>query len=103
MYCNSNNGGLLAEAISKKCNINVYGLDFLNAGKSQSDEPGYYKSMDYLIQQAHSFMEVVLNRFKTRPQVFISGMSMGGAICFELSVRYPKDIAGVIFLGPAFR
>jgi hypothetical protein len=37
MYCNSNDGGLLAQVVSKKCGINVYGLDFINAGKSQSD------------------------------------------------------------------
>jgi hypothetical protein len=42
LYSHSNNGGLLGEIVSKKCNINVYGLDFLNAGSSQNDEPGYY-------------------------------------------------------------
>jgi alpha-beta hydrolase superfamily lysophospholipase len=93
----------LAEKVSSTCKINVYGLDFLNAGKSQNDEPGYYKSMDYLLEQAHVFIELILRGFKTPPRVFISGGSMGGAICFELAVRFPKLIAGIVFLGPAFR
>ena len=49
MYCHSNQGGLLGYIVSKNCGINVYGLDFLNAGQSESLEPGYYRSMDYLV------------------------------------------------------
>ena len=49
MYCHSNQGALLGYTVSKNCGINVYGLDFLNAGQSESLEPGYYRSMDYLV------------------------------------------------------
>jgi alpha-beta hydrolase superfamily lysophospholipase len=103
MYCNSNNAGLLGQIVSENTGMNVYGLDFINAGKSQSDEPGYYKSVDHLVEQAHAFIQVVLSRFENEPKVFISGVSMGGLVSFNLGVKYPKIIDGIIFLAPALR
>ena len=81
----------------------MYGLDFINAGKSQSDEPGYYKSVDYLVDQAYAFIQHILLKFQTPPKVFISGVSMGGLVSFNLGVKYPKLISGIIFLAPALR
>jgi len=82
MYCNSSDGGLLGQVVSKNTGINVYGLDFINAGKSQSDEPGYYKSIEYLVEQAYSFIQFISQKFKSNPKIFVSGASMGGLICF---------------------
>ena len=82
MYCNSNDGGLLGQIVSKNAGINVYGLDFINAGNSQSDEPGYYKSVEYLVQQGHSLIQYILSKYKHNPKVFISGLSLGGLVSF---------------------
>ena len=83
--------------------MNVYGLDFINAGQSQSDEPGYYKSVDYLVEQAYAFIQFILAKFKSLQKVFISGVSMGGLVSFYLGVKYPKLINGIVFLAPALR
>lgn len=103
MYNHSHDGGLLAQIVSNQLDINVYGLDFINAGQSQSDEPGYYKSVDYLVQQAYAFIRFILNKSQTSQKIFVSGASMGGMICFELALRYPNLLSGIIFLAGAIR
>ncbi len=82
MYCHSNDGAFLCNHVSSKYSINSYGLDFINAGKSQSEEPGYYKSFGYLIEQAYNFIQYIILKLKIHPKIFISGASMGGMVCF---------------------
>lgn len=45
MYFHGNGAGYLADVISKNAPINIYALDFKNAGKSEGDCPGYYESV----------------------------------------------------------
>lgn len=103
MYCNGNTSGYLADVISKTCGINCYALDFLNAGKSESPEPGYYASFDYLLDQAYQFIQFILKQFTNKPLVFCSGLSMGGAVSFSLGVKYPELIKGILMYGPALK
>lgn len=52
MYFHGNGAGYMADVISKNASINIYSLDFKNAGKSEGDCPGYYESIESLIDQA---------------------------------------------------
>jgi len=40
---------------------------------------------------------------KSKPKVFLSGGSYGGAISFKACIKSPEKYAGVIFLAPAIR
>jgi hypothetical protein len=43
MYCHGGNSGYLASLIADSIkNVNIYAIDFKNAGQSEGDCPGYY-------------------------------------------------------------
>lgn len=43
MYCHGGDSGYLADMICQNIqNVNIYALDFKNAGLSEGDCPGYY-------------------------------------------------------------
>jgi hypothetical protein len=42
MYCHANESGYFGDVISKATNVDVYALDFMNAGKSEGEMKGYY-------------------------------------------------------------
>ena len=48
-------------------------------------------------------MKHILSQYGEKKKVFISGLSLGGTICFWLALKNPTLINGVIFLSPAFR
>jgi hypothetical protein len=42
MYSHANESGYFGDVISKNNNIDIYALDFMNAGKSEGEMRGYY-------------------------------------------------------------
>jgi hypothetical protein len=42
MYSHANESGYFGDVISKNNNIDIYALDFMNAGKSEGEMWGYY-------------------------------------------------------------
>ena len=45
----------------------------------------------------------MLGKIKSKPKIFLSGGSYGGAISFKACLKQSKKYAGVIFLAPAIR
>jgi len=76
MYCYGGMSGYLADVIaSQNKNVNVYALDFKNAGFSEGLCPGYYTITD-LEDQAIKFVQFIEEKFKdlkTKPKLFIMG------------------------------
>ena len=75
----------------------------MNFGQSGGPERGLISSMDELIDQAEGFIKFIEEKYEQKKPIYISGLSLGGAICFKLSIRNPEKYAGVIFLAPALR
>jgi alpha-beta hydrolase superfamily lysophospholipase len=48
-------------------------------------------------------VEFLLTKLKSKPKIFLSGGSYGGAICFKACLKQPHKYSGVIFLAPAIR
>ena len=48
-------------------------------------------------------MDFLLEKFQDRPEVYLVGESLGGAVVFRMSTRQPEKYKGVIFLNPALR
>ncbi len=45
MYFHGDGSGYFADVLSKNTSVNIYSLDFKNAGKSEGECPGYYESI----------------------------------------------------------
>ena len=73
MYFHANGSGYLADVISQNSLTNVYALDFKNAGKSEGDCPGYYESVESLIDQAEKFIDFIMEKYDKKIKIFISG------------------------------
>ena len=59
MYCHGGTSGYLADVIlSMVNNVNIYAMDFKNAGLSEGDCPGYY-TVEELEEQAIRFVEFI--------------------------------------------
>jgi|688.fasta_scaffold588908_1 acylglycerol lipase len=63
---------------------------------------GYYDSVDSLVEQADLFIGYISEQYEN-VKIFIAGHSMGGLVCFRLSIKYPQRFAGTILLAPAIR
>ncbi len=103
MYFHGNGSGYFADIISKNTSVNIYALDFKNAGKSEGDCPGYYESIESLIDQAEKFIEFIVKKYDEKIKIFIAGESMGGLVTFKICVRSPNKYNGAILLCPALR
>jgi alpha-beta hydrolase superfamily lysophospholipase len=89
MYFHGNGSGYLADVVSANTSVNVYALDFKNAGKSEGDCPGYYESVECLVDQAESFIDFIMQKYEKKTHIFVSGESMGGLVTFKLCIRNP--------------
>ena len=85
------------------CGVNAYALDFMNFGQSGGPERGVISSFDELIEQAEGFINFIEKKYEEKKPIYISGLSLGGAICFKMGIRNPEKYAGVVFLSPALK
>ena len=82
--------------------VNFFSLDQMNFGQSEGDFRGYFPGIEKAAKQGEALIEHVLRQYESRPSVFLVGMSLGGAITFQMGVNHPENYKGVIFLAPAF-
>ena len=45
--------------------------------------------MDELVDQAEGFMKFIEEKYEEKKPIYISGLSLGGGICFKLALRNP--------------
>lgn len=103
MNAHGGGSGYLAMNLVRKCGVDAYAHDFTNFGQSKGPFRGLIESMDAMVSEAQSFMEFILSKYVDKPKVYIAGLSLGGAVCFHLSLKAPQLVDGVIFLSPALR
>lgn len=76
MYCYGGTSGYLAHVITDHAKkVNVYALDFKNAGLSEGDCPGHY-TVEELEEQALLFITFIEEKFKSnksKPKMFVMG------------------------------
>ncbi len=103
MYCYGGMSGYLADVITKSVKkVNIYALDFKNAGFSEGDCPGFY-TIEELEDQAIKFVQFIEEKFKNKPKSYVMGESMGGLVTFKLSVKHPEKFSGAIMFAPALK
>jgi len=44
-----------------------------------------------------------MKRYDKKIKIFLSGLSLGGSICFKMCLNNPQKYSGVIFLSPALK
>lgn len=90
---------------AEKLGMDVYALDFMNFGRSEGPFRGEITSLNELVEQAEGFIDFVMSKYKNSNQIkkYVSGLSLGGAICFKMCLRKPDSYSGVIFFSPALR
>ena len=96
--------GYESKIVSQKIkDINIAALDFKNFGRSDSPNRGMIATFDELIEHTEGFIEMLWKKYD-KPKIFIQGLSLGGAICFNTAVRNKNNlISGLIMLSPGLR
>ena len=103
MNAHGGGSGYYAMSLVEKCGVDAYALDFTNFGQSNGPFRGLIENFDEMVIEAEQFMEYILSKYEGKQKIFISGLSLGGAVCLRLALRKPDLINGVIFLSPALR
>jgi alpha-beta hydrolase superfamily lysophospholipase len=104
-YC-SHGGvtGYYADVIARhNSEVNVYAFDQLNFGKSKGSCQGLITSLQDSVAQGEAFVDHLVSQFETKPKVFLSGSSYGGAVILKMAVINKLKYSGLIFLSPALR
>ena len=83
--------------------VNFYSYDQLNFGKSDSPSRGYIEQARDEAEQGEAFVDFLLSRFKDKPRVFLTGLSYGCTIGFEMCLRSPEKYDGAVLLAPGLR
>lgn len=89
--------------IAESCSVDCYALDYENFGRSAGEDRGVLRDAEQVVRQAEAFVEFIVGGLKEKKKVYISGLSLGGAVCFKLAIRHPERYNGVIFLSPALK
>lgn len=78
------------------------GFDYINFGQSEGPRRGCLDSFDELVETAEQFIIRVKRKYP-HDKIFLSGMSLGGAIAFKILLKHPQIVNGCIFLSPSIR
>ncbi|MHA1752925.1 MAG: lysophospholipase [Candidatus Helarchaeota archaeon] len=81
--------------------ISVFALDLKHHGHS-TGKIGDLKNFQELIDQVHEFILKIKNENSGIP-IFLMGISMGGCLAINYSIKYPEDINGLILMAPAVK
>lgn len=82
-----------------KANYAVYTLDHRGHGKSEGLQ-AYFASLDDAVRDLRTYFETI-QRQHPGQKIFIYGHSMGSIISLAFTLKYQKDIAGLIITGTA--
>lgn len=82
--------------------IVVAGYDYINFGQSGGEERGKVESFDELISVSEQFTIKMKTKYPNL-KIFLCGMSLGGAVAFNISIKNPKLANGLILLSPSIR
>lgn len=96
--------GYYADVIAKNNpGVNIYAFDQLNFGQSEGPCRGLASTPLESAAQGEAFIDHLLQQFETKPKIFLSGSSYGGAIIFKMAITKKERYNGLIFLGGALR
>lgn len=78
------------------------GFDFVNFGQSEGPRRGCLESFDDLVVTAEQYVIKMKSKYPNT-KIFLSGMSLGGAVAFNILLQHPHLVHGAIFLSPSIR
>lgn len=79
----------------------VAGVDFKNFGESAGDSRGQLESFKELVEVSSEFAVRVKNKYP-KLKVFMGGMSLGGAVAFNVSLQH-SFFDGLVMVCPSIR
>lgn len=56
-----------------------------------------------MVKEAEQFVDFIMSKYEKKKLIYLSGLSLGGTICFKMCLRNPLKYSGVIFLSPALK
>lgn len=78
------------------------GFDFVNFGQSDSPKRGCLDSFEDLVTSSEQYIIKAKNKYSGL-KIFTAGMSLGGAVTFNVLIKQPSLVDGAIFLSPSLR
>ena len=92
-----------ARQVVRKNSMVAVGLDFRNFGLTKTNEKrGYIEDVHVLLADAEAVLTQLVEKYKVR-QIFLAGLSMGGAIAFRMAINNKFPYADLIMFAPSIR
>lgn len=81
--------------------VMLYALDLKHHGQS-TGKKGDLENFTEVIEQIHEFVLFLKSEHENIP-IFLMGLSLGGCISVNYSVKFPNEITGLILMAPAVK
>lgn len=98
LHSYTNNHAIVGKFVAE-IDCDFIGYDQRGHGRSEGIK-ALLPDLSQLLEDACKFVEEMSQLYKGLP-IFLTGGSMGGALCFAVSMEYPDLINGVIVMNPA--
>lgn len=89
----------VAEQLSQR-GYDLYALDRRGSGinrENRSFTSGYVQSYEMLLNDIHSFLDVIQSRYD---KIYLIGLSWGGKLALGYALQYPQNVDGIILITP---